>query len=147
MDNQSQSPVFGVTYQGILGAVVNILRSDSGRAITQAEIAEQLGITVSTWSRIERGESPLTLEQLLMVASFLGLPLSSLFKFVEEKVDELAKKGIQVAISKEALQEIKALPLSSGQLVAMSIVPGGIGIIGAAAYGLYKSLIKSKNKS
>jgi len=139
-------PSIGTTFQSVLGAVINSLRTNSERNITQTDIAEQLGINVSTWSRIERGESSLSIEQLVLVAAFLNLPLSGLFEFVEERIDELRKQGVKVAVSKEALLESKILQLSTAQLIGISISSplGSLGM--AAAYGLYKTLLKVKKK-
>jgi transcriptional regulator with XRE-family HTH domain len=140
-------PAIGTTFQSVLGAVINSLRTNSERNITQTDIAEQLGINVSTWSRIERGESSLSIEQLVLVAAFLNLPLSGLFEFVEERIDELRKQGVKVAVSKEALQESKILQLSTAQLIGISISSplGPLGVA-AAAYGLYKTLLMVKKK-
>lgn len=143
---KSSSPAIGTTYQSVLGAVINSTRTKSDRNITQTEIAEQLGITVSTWSRIERGESSLSLEQLVKLAAFLQIPLSALFKFVEERIEELRDQGVSVAVSKEALAEDRIIPLTTAQLVAVSVIPL-IGPAVAAGYGVYSALLKSrKNK-
>jgi transcriptional regulator with XRE-family HTH domain len=138
-------PALGTTYQGLLGAVIHTLRAESEKNITQTDIAKQLGITVSTWSRIERGESSLTLEQLVAVAAYFELPLSTLFKFVEEKIEELERQGVTVAISKEALMQSNIMQLSTAQI--LSILPGGVvGLLGAAVYGIYKTLLKASKK-
>lgn len=141
------TPLLGTTYQGVLGAVINSLRTSDEKQITQAEIANNLGITVSTWSRIERGESALTLEQLITVAMFFEMPLSRLFQNIEEQIESLRKQGINVAISKEALIENNALQLSNSQLISMGLLAltpmGGIGI---AAYKIYLSLLKQNSK-
>lgn len=138
-------PAFGTTYQGVLGTIINAKRSSAEKPITQAEIANELGINVSTWSRIERGESPLTLEQLVSVAIFLDFPLSELFLQVEKQIDELGKKGVRVAVSKEALEPDGFIKLNADQLAKMSTIimlGGPIGWVGAGAYFAYKALIK-----
>jgi transcriptional regulator with XRE-family HTH domain len=144
---KSSPPAIGTTYQSVLGAVINRTRTNSDRDITQSEIAEQLGINVSTWSRIERGESSLSLEQLVTVAAFLRVPLSALFKFVEEHIEDLRKQGVSVAVSKEALAEDRIIPLTTAQLVAVSVIPL-IGPAVVAGFSVYSALLKSKkNKS
>jgi transcriptional regulator with XRE-family HTH domain len=140
---KSSPPAIGTTYQSVLGAIISSTRANSGRNITQSEIAEQLGITVSTWSRIERGESSLSLEQLVKVATFLQVPLSALFKFVEERIEELREQGVSVAVSKEALAEDRIIPLTTAQLVAVSVIPL-LGPVVAAGIGAYSALLKSK---
>lgn len=145
-DMRQTSPAVGTTYQSVLGAVINSVRSDAEKRIKQADIAKAVGVTVSTWSRIERGESPLTLEQLLSVALFLNFPLSKLFQKIEEQIDELEKQGIQVAVSKKALEDSKdVLQLSTTQLLSIGFFAAmPTNLIGAAAYGIYKALIKPK---
>jgi len=136
------SPILGTTYQSVLGAVINSLRSKNTKQITQGDIAKEIGITVSTWSRIERGESALTLEQLLSVALYLELPLSKLFQSVEEQIELLRVQGVKVAISKDALIQNNALKLSNSQLISMGLLAGPVGIFGLAAYGAYLALLK-----
>ena len=142
---KSSPPLLGTTYQGVLGAVIASVRSnDQAHPITQADVAGQLGVNVSTWSRIERGESAISLEQLVVVASFLKIPLSELFKVVEERVAELNQQGIRVAVSKDALQDNAILPMTTNQLLAMCTVPAGLGTIGLAALTLYKKLQRTR---
>ena len=143
----TKPPALGTTYQSLLGAVINSLRSTSEKTITQADIAESLGVTVSTWSRIERGESSLTLEQLLTVALYLNLPLSKLFQNIEEQIEGLRRQGVSVAVSKEALIENHVLQLSNLQLISTGLIAATpIGFFGVAAYGVYKALLKSSTK-
>lgn len=140
-------PDLGTTYQSVLGAVINTLRTSGEKTITQADIANSLGVTVSTWSRIERGESALSLEQLLTVAVFFNIPLSKLFLHVEEQIENLKKEGVLVAISKDALTEKNILQLSNPQLISTGIF-SALPIVGAgiAAYSAYKALLKSTKK-
>lgn len=149
------SPVLATTYQAVLGAVISELRrkpalgvmARSSEKINQADIAANLGITVSTWSRIERGESALTVEQLVALAAFLDFPLSELFRLVETRIAELHEKGIEVAIARKDLDERSATQLSLAQLVGLTaplaLLPGGK-LLAAAGYLAYRALGKSK---
>lgn len=139
-----ESPRLGTTYQSVLGAVINALRTSGGKIITQSDIANCLGVTVSTWSRIERGESALSLEQLLEVALFLNLPLSKLFQNVEEQIENIKKQGISVAVSKDALAGENILQLSNSQLINMGFLAAKpiIGV-GLAAFGAYMMLLRA----
>lgn len=139
-----ESPRLGTTYQSVLGAVINALRTSGGKMITQSDIAHRLGVTVSTWSRIERGESALSLEQLLEVALFLNLPLSKLFKNVEEQIENIKKQGVSVAVSKDALVGKNILQLSNSQLINMGFLAAKpIVGIGLAAFGAYMALLRT----
>jgi transcriptional regulator with XRE-family HTH domain len=134
----SSPPAIGTTYQSVLGAVITHQRTSGERTITQTEIAAALDITVSTWSRIERGESSLSLEQLVRLVAFLGMSLSELFKVVEERVGQLAAQGISVAVSKEALEKDGVLQLTTTQLISIALPMAGP--LGLAAWGIYKAL-------
>lgn len=48
------------------------------KGIKQLEISLHLGIDESTYGKIERGETPLTVDRLLAIASYMKLPLSEL---------------------------------------------------------------------
>lgn len=146
---KSSIPAIGTTYQSVLGAVISSARTASEKTITQADIAAQLGITVSTWSRIERGESALNLEQLVKLAAYLQIPLSALFKFVEDRIEELSRQGVKVAVSKEALDEERTIHLNNAQLAAMVVLPalGPLGSIVTAGVGVYAAWKKRSQKS
>lgn len=142
----------GTTYQAVLGAVIQQLRrptpGDHAIKITQSAVAEQLGITVSTWSRIERGDSALSLEQLLALAAYLEVPLSELFKAVEEKVLELKNQGVHVGISKAALADHRVVELSIPQLTSIAsfaLMPTGALV--KVGYAAYQALVRRKGKS
>lgn len=116
----------GTTYQSIFGTVVAELRNSRDPAITQSDLAQHMGLAVSTWSRIERGESALTLEQMVRVSTFLGVPLSDIFKACEIVLGKLQEQGITVAVTREALSETKGVvTLSNGQLLAL-LAPFGL---------------------
>lgn len=48
------------------------------KALTQAHLAEQLGISTLHYGRLERGDRPASLEQLAHIASLLDVPTLSL---------------------------------------------------------------------
>jgi transcriptional regulator with XRE-family HTH domain len=131
--------LIGTTFQGVLGAVIGSLRS--AKDITQADVAEEVGINVSTWSRIERGESALTVEQLVLAAIRLEVPLSVLFEDVEKEIADLRRQGVEVAISRDCLEEKKFVPLSNSQLKAAGVgaMAATIGLAAAAPIAIMAS--------
>ncbi len=81
------------TYPAIVGACLAAKRKEQG--LSQSELALSVGLTVSTWSRIENGESALTIEQLALAAQRLNLPPSELLINADKKVAELEYRGIE----------------------------------------------------
>ena len=57
------------SYPAIVGQVLSNLRKNIN--VDQSEFAEIIGVTQSTWSRIERGSSAFTIEQLADAADHL----------------------------------------------------------------------------
>ncbi|WP_397452541.1 helix-turn-helix domain-containing protein [Pseudomonas sp. NA-150] len=136
-------PKLATAFQNIFGVVVTALRSNREPAVTQTELAEFVGVTVSTWSRIERGDSALNLDQMLRVAVFFDTPLSELIRQCENAIGELESKGIEVSLSKNELQvEGSTLSLSNSQLLGLGVaafIPGPVGIAVSAATAAYLS--------
>lgn len=85
------------TYAALLGAVFAQLRAAKG--MKQGELAEAVGIGASTWSRIEKGESSLSTEQLMLAARALRVSPMKVFEIAEEASREAAKFGIAVELS------------------------------------------------
>jgi transcriptional regulator with XRE-family HTH domain len=132
------APKLGTTFQNVFGVVVTDLRSSRDPAVTQTELADSLGLAVSTWSRIERGESAMTLDQMLRVAIFFRTPLSDLLLRCEKVVKSLNEQGVEVSISKDALRnEFRTLPLNNAQILGMALP--ALGPIGWAAIGAFES--------
>ena len=81
------------------------------RNLTQERVAEQLGMTTSGYSRIERGEVRISIERLEQVANVLGVQPLDLTQFDESVV--LTNYGtandhsFNVVSDKELIDEIK----------------------------------------
>ena len=56
-----------------------IISSRKEKEYTQAEVSARLGLARSTYARKELGNIPLTLDELLLIADFLRLPVISFF--------------------------------------------------------------------
>ncbi len=87
------------TYQAVLGRLIAQKRQQ--KQIDQGEMAEAVGVSRSTWSRIEAGESALSMDQLAKAASKLDLPLGALMIEVDEIVRELRKQNVEVLDSRD----------------------------------------------
>jgi transcriptional regulator with XRE-family HTH domain len=141
-------PRFGTTFQGIFGSVVAELRAARAPTVTQMEVAVHMGLAVSTWSRIERGESALTLEQMVKISTFFGVPLSELLQECEIRLKGLQDQGVTVTLSRDTLNATTGLvSLSSAQIKLIVGASALIPVFGpilstaaAAAFLAYRSL-------
>lgn len=126
------------TYQAVIGRViVRIRKKVNENEGSQGELAKNVGVTQSTWSRIERGESSLTVEQLARAADFLRVKPSIILLETEKAVDSLEKQG--VFVNKKKVVENKA--------VGRNKTNQGVAMIGAAALGaLVATAIGKANK-
>lgn len=88
------SPKNVTSYSAVLGAV--LAQGRDAKNLTQQELAKLVGISGSTWSRIEKGSSPLTVDQLRRAAEGLGMSSSEVLSLVERSVDHLNSRGIEV---------------------------------------------------
>ncbi|XZG69878.1 helix-turn-helix domain-containing protein [Chitinibacteraceae bacterium HSL-7] len=82
------------THPAILGAVLTTLRTRG--CFTQTDLAQQLELTASTWSRIEKGESSLSVEQLRKAAGVLGTTPAQILMLADSATAQLIDKGITV---------------------------------------------------
>lgn len=143
-----QNPIAIATYPAVIGAVLSGLRKSKG--LSQTELANSVGLNVSTWSRIENGESALTAEQLAMAAETLSTMPSEILRIVEEKIIKLKERGIEISAYKAGVDEITnagSIPVTGTALLsALGPLSGGVagGIVSGvlAGYTLYKRLKK-----
>lgn len=139
------SPIAIATYPALVGAVLQARRKELG--FSQTQVAEEAGLNVSTWSRIENGESALTIEQLAAVAARLDLAPSAILRSVEEKVAALRDRGIEISISRVDVSEIVkagSIPLLGASLLGTLGTIGLGATVAVSGYQLYAKLKKSK---
>ena len=56
--------------------------------LTQEEVAESLSMTQGNYTRLERGQTQLTIERLQQIADFFGMSVSAIFDFsIGDKLD------------------------------------------------------------
>jgi len=107
-----------VTYPALVGSILAALRKQKDPPLTQQQIAEGLGVSVSTWSRIETGETALTVEQLAIAASLLGTSPGPILGAADIKLIELSERGIATTWQRE---EPEGFPSSLIQLTGASL--------------------------
>lgn len=82
------------TTGAVLGAVIASLRNTAG--LKQSDLGEVAGVGPSTWSRIEKGESGLSIDQLRLIARALGYTPGEILDMAEAAELEAQGKGIDV---------------------------------------------------
>ncbi len=97
------------TYSAVVGRVLAIERQK--RQLDQTTIATAAGVTQPTWSRIENGESALTVDQLALAAVALGTSASAIMQQVEQAIRGLIGRRVVVQhqSAKQAAQQGLAL--------------------------------------
>ena len=87
-----QQETYWTTYSAVLGSVLARVRSQLG--FDQRAMAAQLSISQATWSRIERGESPITAGQLFDVGKYIGVQPHEFMKEADGIVVNLERAGV-----------------------------------------------------
>lgn len=82
------------SYPAIIGRILEHQRKDAG--YDQAAFAEQMGLTQSAWSRIERGQSGLSIEHLLKISKILNTQPHKIVADADYAAKQLERKGIAV---------------------------------------------------
>lgn len=141
------------SFPAVLGTVIANLRKEMD--IGQSELALKLGITASTLSRIENGESAMTIDQLYVASEAFGVKPHQLLAAAEEVEEGLQKTGV------DAVGERSKLANSNSKggayttiLKGASLFPFALPILGpvlgslvATAYTVAKLKSESNNSS
>jgi transcriptional regulator with XRE-family HTH domain len=127
------------TYAAILGAVLGQIRTAAG--LKQSDLAAAVGVGPSTWSRIEKGESSLSTDQLKLAADALKTSPSEILNMVALAEEVTAEKGIE----REPVGQSKWTAATGAIALGLIPVVGGVlsGIVGAA---LRSQIDKAANK-
>ncbi|HAT2866212.1 TPA: helix-turn-helix transcriptional regulator [Serratia marcescens] len=100
------------SFMTILAFHIRDLREIKG--ITQAEIAEKLGMTSAGWGKIENGKSSLSVENLMKFSKLINSDAGSLIKSAQSIAKQLINQGWSVSYSQvEDDGLLKAKTLSS----------------------------------
>lgn len=90
------------TYAAVLGQVLAKKREKA--QLEQIDIAKRLGISQPSWSRIERGGSVISTEQLNIVAQALRTKAHEILKEVDQTIELLNEREVEVVTVKELKQ-------------------------------------------
>lgn len=151
-----------ISVHALYGSVIRECRSFL--KLSQAKIADSVGVSTSMWSRIESGDSPITLEYLRAAANSMGVKCSqicALVEHIEENVlpeagfilisekdilssDELEKNNSK---SNNDVDFLKAATLSAGLFPVVSVLGGTLGAALCGASVLSAFAVPGKNFS
>jgi len=111
------------SYSAIVGQVLFNLRQEQD--IKQGDMAAAVNIGQSTWSRIEKGEVALSIDQLARAANRLGCQPSDVLKWADQAASQIqAEKKVEVLNDrpvdvKQKSNNTGALLLGAGALAAL----------------------------
>lgn len=121
------------TYQAVLGRLIVQKRQE--KQIDQGEMARHVGVSRSTWSRIEAGASALTMDQLAKAADKLGLPLGELMLQADDVVRELRRQDVNVLDSRDQTSAAKW-----GKAKAATVAFLGGAVLGGIVAGIMSTI-------
>lgn len=131
-----------VTTSGaILGTVLVKLRTEKG--IKQGELADAIGISPSTWSRIEKGDSGLSIDQLRAAAKTLGVKPGLILEMVEAAEQEIASHGVRIAPT-WATTGITGGATGLAAIIGASAIPIAGAALGGIIAGVMSTLLEDK---
>ena len=102
----------------------------------QEALARRVGVSRSTWSRIEAGSSALNMDQLAKAAEALDVSLGELMMEADEVVRELRTQDVEVNVGRD--RAVSAKPWARGATVAF--------LGGAVLGGVIAALLAEKNE-
>lgn len=112
-----------VAYALLLGRVLEEIRD---KRFSQAKLAKATGVTQATWSRYEKGQLSIAVEELVLAANVLGTTVTEILKRTDQRSAELQSRGVKVLLQPRS-QELDS----------------GLALIGAAGLGLLLGAILS----
>ena len=134
-------PEFLATYENVVCQVLARLRQESG--VTQTAFADMIGVSAATWSRIESGESGVSLDHLKRIAMALGLTPARILELADQLIEATAQ--LRVVASKKEMQSTMSL---GGIAAGMASIPvSGLvlgGLLGVAIAQAGKLLENNK---
>lgn len=89
----------GTTYAAIVGRVLVLEREEM--QLEQSTVAKHMGLSQSSWSRIERGDSIINVEQLHTVAAYLKTTAHDILQKADEAAQTLQERAVNVQTAKD----------------------------------------------
>lgn len=116
------------TYSQLVARTVGYLRQRQA-VYDQKTFAEHMGVSPSTWSRIENGQVGLTLDQLAQAATLLGCRSpAELLATADRASANMQRQGVRVLTGREAAKDDQTFAYlgaaALGALLAAAVVKG-----------------------
>ncbi len=83
-----------LSFSALVGFVIVSIRKE--KSLEQATIAQKMGITQASYSRLENGKSALSVDQLYAVSKVLGITIDDLFYAISKALNQAQAQGINV---------------------------------------------------
>lgn len=112
----------GLSYAAIVARVVAELRKNRG--LSQEQLSQEIEITQSSLSRIEKGDTVFTADHAILFAPAFGITPSQIFIIADRAVEWLKKRDLNVSAIKvgaAALLGPGAIGLLLGSVVAKTV--------------------------
>jgi|TARA_R110001583_G_scaffold195453_1_gene373772 transcriptional regulator with XRE-family HTH domain len=83
-----------LSFSALVGFVLVSIRKE--KLLEQGAIAQKMGITQASYSRLENGKSALSVDQLYAVSKVLGITIDDLFYAISKALNQAQAQGINV---------------------------------------------------
>jgi transcriptional regulator with XRE-family HTH domain len=83
-----------LSFSALVGFVIVSIRKE--KLLEQGVIAQKMGITQASYSRLENGKSALSVDQLYAVSKVLGITIDDLFYAISKALSQAQAQGINV---------------------------------------------------
>ncbi|MEL4248438.1 helix-turn-helix domain-containing protein [Shewanella xiamenensis] len=103
------------TYSAVMGAVVSSIRREKG--IEQIDVANRIGLSQASYSRLEGGKATFSIDQVFLVADALKISPSELFQRVCTTIGKLEAEQFGV-VAQQRSNAIGSQDSQVGTLVA-----------------------------
>ena len=86
-------------YPSIVGSVLAQFRNQRG--LRQGDLAQAMGVTQTTLSRIENGQSSISVEQLRVAAHHLGIAPHQILHYADHNETLLQAQGMAITLTRD----------------------------------------------
>ena len=109
--------VAGTTYSAIVGQVLAVEREKAG--FSQGVFAKNMTISQATWSRIEKGNSGFSIEQLAQAAQLLSKAPAEILQLADNVAQDLRNKNMKVEATRKQGSNAGLLLLGGAAIAAL----------------------------
>ena len=83
------------SYSAVLGVVLSALRRERG--LEQGTMAERMGLTQASYSRLESGKSSFSVNQMFAAAEALGVPRSEFLHRLNKTITYIEESNVEIS--------------------------------------------------